>query len=194
MSLLNITRGLREGLGIADEAGLLVGDVAEGGPADAAGIKSGDVIRSLDGRRVEELSFEQLYRYWYALPASARVDVQISHEGVARTASLQAVIAPHECERPSTLEGLDDEIVEPLALFGMPVDEDGGGVMVSARIAGPAVGAVDLQSGDVVKAVNRTPVTTVASLREAIAAVPRGHTAVLQVERNGALTYLEFDR
>jgi len=78
-------------------------------------------------------------------------------------------------------------------LFGSAVDESGG-VMVAARIAGPAVGDVDLQSGDVIKAVNRAPVKTVASLRDAIAAVPRGHAIVLQIERNGALTYLEFDR
>src|SRR4029078_6135266 len=43
MSLLTITRGRREGLGIPDGSGLLVGNVAAGGPADAAGIKSGDV-------------------------------------------------------------------------------------------------------------------------------------------------------
>jgi len=193
MSLLTITRGLREGLGLQDEAGLLVGDVASGGPAESAGISSGDVVRSLDGRNVEDLSFEQMYRYWYALAPDARVRVQYSHEGVTRTVSLQAEIAPHDCERPSTLDGLDDEIVEPLALFGTAVEESGG-VMVAARIAGPAVGDVDLQSGDVIKAVNRAPVKTVASLRDAIAAVPRGHAIVLQIERNGALTYLEFDR
>jgi serine protease Do len=194
MSLLTITRGLREGLRLNDETGLLVGDVAPGGPAEAAGIESGDVIRSLDGHKVDELSFEQLYRYWYALPPDVQVEVQVSHGAVVRTASLQAVIAPHDCERPSTLDALDDQIVEPLALFGMGIDEGGGGVMVSARIAGPAVGDVDLQSGDVIKAVNRTPVSTVASLRDAIAAVPHGHTAVLKVERNGALTYVEVDR
>ena len=194
MSLQAITRGIREGLQLPEGSGLLVSNVPPGGPAATAGVTPGDIVQALDGHPIGALSFEQLYRYWYGLQVGDRVTVTVWHDGAARDATLQSVMAPHDCERPSMLDGLDDEIVEPLALFGQPMEGPDSGVMVAARIAGPAVDAIDLQSGDVIKAVNRTPVTTVASLKDAIAALERGHTAVLQVERDGRLTYVEFER
>ena len=135
-----------------------------------------------------------MYRYWYGLPPGARVEISVWRDGETRTVSLQTVLAPHDCQRPSTLDDLDDQLVEPLSLFGQPLEGGETGVLVTARIAGPTMGDVDLQSGDVIKAVNRRPVTTLASLKDSIAAVGRGHTAVLQVERNGSLTYVEFER
>ena len=194
MSLQAISRGIREGLQLPDASGLIVSDVATGGPAAAAGIRTGDVVRAIDGHSIGDLSFEQLYRYWYALPPGERVDLTVWRDGDMWAAALDTVIAPHNCERPSLLEGLDDEIVEPLALFGQTLDGDEPGVLVTARIAGPTVDDVDLQSGDVIKSVNRSPVTTLLSLRDAIAAIGRGHTAVIQIERNGSLSYVEFER
>jgi len=194
MSLQTVTRGIREGLQLPDESGLIVSDVAAGGPAAAVGIAAGDVIRAFDDRAIGELSFEQMYRYWYGLAPGARVQITVWRDGDTRSVALQTVLAPHDCERPSMLEGLDDEIVEPLALFAQPVEGSQSGLLVTARIAGPAMGDVDLQSGDIIKSVNRRPVTTVTSLKESIAAVARGHTAVLQIERNGSLTYVEFER
>lgn len=194
MSLQTVTRGIREGLQLPDESGLIVSDVAPDGPAAAVGIGTGDVIRAMDGHRIDQLSFEQMYRYWYGLPPGLRVEISVWRDGETRTVSLQTVLAPHDCQRPSTLDDLDDQLVEPLSLFGQPLEGGETGVLVTARIAGPTMGDVDLQSGDVIKAVNRRPVTTLASLKDSIAAVGRGHTAVLQVERNGSLTYVEFER
>jgi len=194
MSLQPVTTGLREGLHLPDEGGLIVSNVAARGPAAAAGLEPGDVIRALDGHRIDDLSFEQLYRYWYGLPAKERVALTVWHNGTVRSTSLETVLAPHDCVRPSTLDQLDDEIVEPLALFGQAVAGSDPGVLVTARIAGPAVDEINLQSGDLIKSVNRAGIATVAGLRDAIAGVPRGHTAVLQIERGGALTYIEFER
>jgi serine protease Do len=181
-------------LQLDDDSGLIVADVAAGGPAAAAGLQTGDVIRAIDGHRIDDLSYEQLYRYWYALPVNARVELTVWREGQIYKAALQTVLAPHDCERPSTLDNLDDQIVEPLALFGQPLAGSSGGVLVTARIAGPAVDDIDLQSGDVIKSVNRAHISSVVALRDAIAHVEHGHGAVLQVERDGALTYVDFER
>ncbi|MGH9146353.1 MAG: PDZ domain-containing protein [Vicinamibacterales bacterium] len=50
-----------------------------------------------------------------------------------------------------------------------------------------------LTSGDVIHAVNGAWVTTPAELREALARCETGDAFVLQVERNGELTYPAFD-
>lgn len=45
------------------KSNLLVQDVAEGGPADKAGLRSGDELTTIDGRRVTDTtSFKQMFK------------------------------------------------------------------------------------------------------------------------------------
>lgn len=50
---VDITPELREQYGAPKDAGILVGSVEDGGPADKAGVKVGDVIVSVDGDDVD---------------------------------------------------------------------------------------------------------------------------------------------
>ena len=48
----------------SDETGVLLSDVAAGAPADKAGVKGGDIIVELAGRKIENI-----YDYTYAIEA-----------------------------------------------------------------------------------------------------------------------------
>ena len=50
VSIQPITPDLAKELGVKDEKGALIADIMEGGPADKAGLKRGDVIIELDGK------------------------------------------------------------------------------------------------------------------------------------------------
>lgn len=50
----NLTKGLAEYFGVEDGHGVLVSEVAEESPADKAGIKAGDVIISVDGKKIDD--------------------------------------------------------------------------------------------------------------------------------------------
>ncbi len=50
-----VARRMRTAVGLPDVAGLLVVKVAPSGPADAAGLRRGDLIRTVDGADVESL-------------------------------------------------------------------------------------------------------------------------------------------
>ncbi|HET8734331.1 MAG TPA: PDZ domain-containing protein, partial [Anaeromyxobacteraceae bacterium] len=69
----------------------------------------------------------------------------------------------------------------------------GYGVVVAARTVDGVATAVGLQPGDVIHGLNRAPVETVDGLRQAIQALHGGDPVVLQVERQGRLTYLAFE-
>jgi membrane-associated protease RseP (regulator of RpoE activity) len=56
VSLVDLSTELREHFGAPKDAGLLVGSVEDNSPADKAGIKTGDIIVSLDGNDVESAS------------------------------------------------------------------------------------------------------------------------------------------
>ena len=59
-----------------------------------------------------------------------------------------------------------------------------------ADLIGPDSG---LNAGDIIHSVNRTPVTTVDSLRDAMSKLKSGDPVALQIEREGQLRYLAFD-
>jgi serine protease Do len=94
-------------------------------------------------------------------------------------------------------------LVERLGFIGAPVDQSAAnmlpalrapsGVLVVVRVDTPHTPELPLTSGDVIHAVNGTWVTTPAELREALSRFAPGDAVVLQVERNGQLTYVVFE-
>jgi len=76
--------GTRESLGI-DKGGVLVGSVESGGPAEKAGIRSGDVISMIDNKAVdssEDVSsvlseLERKLQHWYCIFETGVICVRI---------------------------------------------------------------------------------------------------------------------
>lgn len=85
-------------------------------------------------------------------------------------------------------------------MLGMPIDEvvaqampglrANAGVLVTARIDTPRALPASLEQGDVIRMVNGRPVTTPIELREALARIGESDAVVLQVERNGHLSFV----
>jgi S1-C subfamily serine protease len=50
-----------------------------------------------------------------------------------------------------------------------------------------------LKTGDIIRAIDRTPLQTVTQLQAIVRALKPGDPVVLQVERNGKLQYLAFE-
>jgi serine protease Do len=55
-TIQSVTPEVAESLGMGERKGALVADLAPGGPADKAGVKSGDVVIALDGHEVTSAS------------------------------------------------------------------------------------------------------------------------------------------
>jgi S1-C subfamily serine protease len=58
---------LAAGLGLTLDSGLLVSDVMSGGPADAAGLRPGDVITAIDGSAVDRFTFSHFYLFLFGV-------------------------------------------------------------------------------------------------------------------------------
>ena len=66
------------------------------------------------------------------------------------------------------------------------------GVIVAARTLGAETEEIPLQTGDVIHALNGTPITDLADLRRALAKLKPGDAVALQVERYTQLIYVSF--
>jgi S1-C subfamily serine protease len=81
-----------------------------------------------------------------------------------------------------------DDKVKPL----LQGDNDDSGVVVIAQAAQNAVDT-GVQSGDIIRSINRIPLQSVSQLQATVRRFKSGDAVVLQVEREGQLQYLAFE-
>jgi len=204
LTVQTVTPLLASGLHLPADAALIAANVAHGSPADTAGITPGDIIVAVDGEPVASLTMAQLYLRLYALRSGQTVRIDLARGDARKAVIATAVEIPHVCDR-QTLIDVRNALIEPLGVFASapPPDQDdpssGDGppedaVLVTARVETGHPGAPPLQRGDLIRAINGARVSTPAALREAVERVPARGAVVLQVEREGRLEYMAFER
>ena len=196
-----VTPALASGLGLVRDHGVVIADVAPGSTAAAAGLRPGDLVLSLNGKPME--NGRQFQIGLYQRVVGDVVSLELLRE--ARTLKVPVAVT----ERQDQFAGLSatvdprQNLVAPLGILGVnldrriaeiiPVLRVQSGVVVASTVAG----ALDAQegglvAGDVIYAVNRTPVEGLTELRAALARLKTGDPVVLQLERRGELMYLAF--
>jgi membrane-associated protease RseP (regulator of RpoE activity) len=76
VSVRNITRTLASGLGLDREEGVVIEDVIPEGPAASAGLMPGDIVLSVNERRVENIRQFALALYPFAVGEKAVLEIQ----------------------------------------------------------------------------------------------------------------------
>ncbi len=88
----------------------------------------------------------------------------------------------------SSFVGDIDDQLKPL----LRADDDDTGVVVIAQSASTAIDT-GVQSGDIIRAINRTQLQSVSQLQATVRHLNSGDPVVLQIERGGHLQYLAFE-
>jgi serine protease Do len=142
--------------------GVAVGYIAPGGPAEAAGLKEGDIVQSYDGDKVT--SINQLRTLVQRTRIGRKVTMIVNRDG--QQVSLEPVITENLPEaEAATAQGKTRDTSEVLNAIGLDVRELTGqermmgipGVVVVAVKPGGMAGD-RLQAGDVIVAVNQNEV------------------------------------
>ena len=190
-----ITRELAESFGLPKPAGALVNSVEKGGPAEKAGIESGDVILRFDGKAVT--SSEDLPRIVGATRPGAKVTVQLWRNKTAR--DVQVVVAELQEDRASRQSRRGGK--PPAASqFGLALSEltdaqrkelkvEGGVLVENAQGAAARAG---IRRGDVILAVNNQDVKSVEQFKELMAQVDKGRIVALLIRRGANSLYIPF--
>ncbi len=172
-------------LGLAkDQRGALVARVYRGSPAEAAGVRPGDVITAADGERVD--GAQALRNLEGLLPVDQPVQLQLLRAG--QPLNLQAVLRAQAKEvdggkiDPRLQGAIVVELPERFRQQGL------FGVVASKVAPGSRAAASGLRAGDRIGQINRQNVTDLAAFRGALAAPPR--ELVLSVARGNRFGYL----
>jgi serine protease Do len=200
MSIQTITHTMAVSLNLPREFGVIVSDVWPGGPAEAAGLKVGDLLVSIDDAPADNVP---TVNYMFRLRDTPDpVKVVVLRDGTERTLTMKAV------EEKSDLDTIADRnggpqanLVPELGIMGLEIDaklaaqakglRDLWGVIVLARAAG-AAGEVPLQPRDVIRSLNSQPTVSLRALRELLKGLKPGTPVTLQIQRDGRLMYVSF--
>jgi serine protease Do len=170
--------------------GILIRSVEKGTPAEQAGIEPGDIVTEVDGVPVRN---ESHFREMIADKGpGATVTLKVLRDGKSITVKATLTNHPDDVEEERTARAEPSREQSTLEKLGVTVGEIPAelrrelgsvqGVYVS-RVAPDSPAANELQEGDVIVAVNRTPVKTVAELERALKEVPSGRVVRMRVLR-----------
>ena len=188
-----VTPDIADSLGLPSAKGALVADVVKEGPAEAAGIKQGDVIVEYDGKPVND---------------SAELPLLVARTAVGKTVKLKVIrdkaeqafsikIAELKEEEtaqagPGTAEdmGLTVQTLTPEVAENLGLDRSLKGVVVTQVDAGGPAADAGLRRGDVILEVNRTPVKDVDAYRKALKSSGKGKSVLFLVRRGDNTIFL----
>jgi serine protease Do len=180
---------------LKDADGAIVSQVTPGSPASDAGLKSGDVIRELNGQKITNGSALQV-AVSEETPGTS-IQLGILRNGDPQTVSLKLgqfnaknQMAGNEnggSGKGKIGIGLDDLTPSIRQHLGIPADVHGAAVG-SVRPGSPADDA-GIIPGDVILEVNRQPVTSAEQLIGQVHANPEGKDILLLVWDKGNASY-----
>jgi serine protease Do len=197
----SITPALAAGLKLPQDWGVILSDIDAGGPAAAAGLQTKDIVTAIDGRVVDSLPKYTAFLYVHQRNTPVRMDVL--RGGKPQTVSVTAVNAPPVVDNLSDLINPKRDLIASLGIFVIDLKHSpvgamlnlrsDNGVLVAALLGGEPAVAADLSPGDVIRAVNGTPLEDSQQLRQILAGLKPGDAVVLEVERQSVLQYVAFE-
>jgi len=129
----NITPSLAQGLGLSRSYGVIVSDVNPGGPAEAAGLKAGDIILSADDRPIDTLPALTATMYLHPLDEVMKLVVLRGNE----KQTLTVAVGEHRDQMDKLMDSVDPDqsLVRRLGILGVDLNDQIRSVVGSLRIS-----------------------------------------------------------
>jgi Do/DeqQ family serine protease len=182
VQLYSVNADIAKEFGLTETTGALVAGVAQGSAAERAGIKTGDIITSLNG--VTMKSSGELRNAIGMLHVGDKVDLGLLREGKPR--KVTALIAERSEEHSEVESPSPADIHRGLDGADLADAPDGSGVVVNKVQEASAAAQAGIRANDVIVGVGRTPVSNMKSFSEA---VKGASVLVLKIHR-GSDTFL----
>jgi len=187
-----ITPELMQKLDLNNEKGALVADVSQGGPAEKAGIKRGDVIISFDGKEIEEM--KDLPYIVGSTPIDKNVAVKVIRKGKEKIFQIKVGELKEDKEPGAIVEaipnfGMRVEEITPEIAKHLGISETSGLVIVQVEVNTPASEA-GFKPGDIILELDQTPIKNLKHFNEKLLDYKAGATILFLIKREGTTLYL----
>jgi serine protease Do len=193
VSVQDVTDDMAHTLKLKGKEGALVAEVVPGDPADKAGIKTGDVIVEIDGKKVRDT--HELLRIVASVPVGKKVETRILRDG--RAFVLPVVVS----ERKETVQvtrksgnaggyfGMTIGEITPEVAEYLGLAEKTGVVVIRVREGSPADEA-GVKRYDVIIQVNKVKISSLKDYKREMSKKGAQGKALLLVKRGKTTLYI----
>ncbi len=196
VAIQQLSPELMQAFKLENNTGALIADVMPDSPAKRAGLRRGDIIVGFNGDEVRESS--ELPRLVATMPPGTKATVDIIRNGKPLSIPVelgtleedegQAVAAAKPSEVEVSL-GLRVAPITPDIATSLKLESTDGVVISGVDVDGPAAEA-GLRRGDVVRAINRLPISDIDDYETVTSNLRTDTTVLLLVERRGSNLYV----
>jgi serine protease Do len=192
VTIQNLTPELANSLDIKETTGALVSGVEKDSPADKAGIKRGDLIVEVAGKKVTDST--ALRNMVSQAAPGTKVELRIVREGKEQilTATLgeyKEKQAVKKTEYDNVFRGVTVQELTPGLRDRLNLPENINGVVITGvGPDSPSQGI--LQANDVIQEVNRRAIQSAQDFDEAVSKIRSTDTVLLLIYREGGSIYL----
>jgi serine protease Do len=198
LGLQSISPVLAAALNLPRSYGVIVSDVLPGSPALGAGVRVGDLLLTVDGRPAESVPYVS-FRLM-SVEAGAKVRLEVLRAKEKLTFDVPVAQPPHEMDQIASLADPEKNLVRPLGIIGIEIDQKIAGAVEELRdpfgiivVARSNEGAeIPIAAGDVIRTLNGQPMTTLERMRATLKSLPTGAPVVLQIQRDQRLLFVAF--
>src|SRR6266508_1819160 len=182
-----LTPELAESFAVQRDSGVLVADVMKDSPAEAAGLKPGDIIVEFGGAPIKDVT--ELQKRVAAVEPGQATPLVVIRDKVSTPLTVKIGEQPGE-ETAASAQPKEETLgltVEPLTpeasqRFQLTAKS---GVVVTDVAPGSSGEQAGIRAGDAILEVNRQPVTDVESFRRIIVSVKPGEIVPVYLQRGG---------
>lgn len=197
VAVQDLTEDMAKSLNLKERRGAIISEVFKGDPADRAGLKEGDIVTEINGKKIKD-SHELLLTV-ASFHVGDRITVKVLRNGREMTFNITVSERPERPEVASAPKGKYDE-------FGIAVEDitpeiadylgvsRKAGVVVSRVQRGSIADEVGIQPYDIILQVNKVKITSTKDYVREISKKPAKKSVMLLIKRGGATFFVAVNR
>lgn len=193
-----ITPDMADGLKLSQNWGVILGDVIPESPAEKSGLIIGDIILSLNGKQME--NGRQFNVNLYSKDVGDTVVLSLMRNGKPMSIQTTVIERDDDFEKFASFVSPDENRIEQLGLLGLELNDaiiamlpklrKETGVLVAVTKVSSSFGGGGFKAGDIIHAVNNSPIAGLAGLRRSLSGFAHDESIVVQIERRREFMYL----
>jgi serine protease Do len=195
ITLQDIDEKLAESFGLPDTNGTIVSDVVPNSPAGRAGVRSGDIIRSIDGIHIENSS--QLIHYIGSKMPDSTVRIAIIRDGKNVNASVKLAERPNE-DTPIASRGpvVSEAVFSVRDMTAAERQQMGiqGGVVITEVKEGSNAAKAGLAPGMIITWINRRDVSNIKQFTDVYNAINKGGNVSVKLVMPNGTRFVAFTK